>query len=712
MARTSGRHGWRRGAVPVALSAALTVVAGSLLPPTAAAAGVIAAESLHLVTFDAAGTAGYRGPLTDADYREVLIGQQERALATVAAAPVYRWTTALSGVALELTPEQADALRSAPHVAVVEEDAVRPLASAATPVPASPSATAPGRGGRGVVVGVIDTGISPDSPLFADSPGLGPAPGAGPGGFAGGCHPGEDWMLGSCNDKLVAADWFVAGFGEDRLAADEPLSARDVRGHGTQMASIAVGNGEVAVDAPGLLGTFGGVAPRARVAAYKACWSAPDPRDDGCSSADLVAAVDRATSDGVDVLNLSVTGGPTIDTLERALLGAAEAGIVVVAAAGNGGTRRYAGHVAPWVTTVGGLTTSDHTGVVDLGDRTLAGTMTGRVPVSGTVALGRTIAAAGSSRAEAAVCTPGSLDAAAADDRIVVCDRGDLGRIDKSAAVDRAGGRAMVLIDTSPGAPVHDLHSVPTVHLDDEAGRRFVRWVADHPRGRVALRPTAPTDRLLRIAPWSSSGDPSGSFVKPDLVAPATGVLAGSVTGQDGSRWTYASGTSAATAWTSGAAATLLAARDWSASAVRSALATSSLPAGGALRVGAGALRLDAAQRVSLAHEVEPDDYRSWLRGDLDDLNIPSVLLDGGSTATRRVTNIGTTAQTWQVSVSGFERHLVQVSPTTITLRPGRAASYRVVVGDGSLVGGLDDGVIVWTGTDGREVRIPVAVGR
>ncbi len=113
-----------------------------------------------------------------------------------------------------------------------------------------------------------------------------------------------------CNDKIVGASWFVSGFGEDRLASDEPLSPRDVRGHGTQMASIAAGNAEVSVDAPGLHGSFGGVAPRARLAVYKACWSAPDPRDDGCSTADLVTAVDRATRDGVDVLNLSVAGGP------------------------------------------------------------------------------------------------------------------------------------------------------------------------------------------------------------------------------------------------------------------------------------------------------------------------------------------------------------------------------------------------------------------
>ena len=59
--------------------------------------------------------------------------------------------------------------------------------------------------------------------------------------------------------------------------------------------------------------------PRRALAVYKACWSAPDPHDDGCSAAGPVSAVDTGhRADGVDVLNLSVGGGraaPGFDTL-------------------------------------------------------------------------------------------------------------------------------------------------------------------------------------------------------------------------------------------------------------------------------------------------------------------------------------------------------------------------------------------------------------
>jgi hypothetical protein len=45
-------------------------------------------------------------------------------------------------------------------------------------------------------------------------------------------------------------------------------------------------------------------------------------------------------------------------------------------------------------------------------------------------------------------------------------------------------------------------------------------------------------------------------------------------------------------------------------------------------------------------------------------------------------------------------------------LRPGESAVYRVTVGAGSLVGGLDDGAVVWTGDRSDVVRVPLAITR
>ena len=191
------------------------------------------------------------------------------------------------------------------------------------------------------MIGVVDSGIAPESPAFAEVPGLG----VDPEGFAGACAEGDGWAADDCTRKIVGARWYVDGFGADRVRSSESLSPRDALGHGTQVSSVAAGNAGVSVRVDDRdAGHFGGVAPQARVAAYKACWGAPDPADDGCSTADVVSAVDAAVADGVDVLSLALAGGDCIDTLQRASLGAAEADIVVIGAAGNAGRSAYAAH--------------------------------------------------------------------------------------------------------------------------------------------------------------------------------------------------------------------------------------------------------------------------------------------------------------------------------------------------------------------------------
>ena len=85
-------------------------------------------------------------------------------------APLYQWTSALNGFAAELTPGQAETLRGDERVVLVEKNAVRPLAGAPG-AGAGLGGTHPRRGGAGQVIGLVDTGIWPDSSLFARSPG-------------------------------------------------------------------------------------------------------------------------------------------------------------------------------------------------------------------------------------------------------------------------------------------------------------------------------------------------------------------------------------------------------------------------------------------------------------------------------------------------------------------------------------------------------------
>jgi hypothetical protein len=672
-------------------------------------------EDLYLVTLTGPGAAGDRSTLPARSFRARALAGQDATLVRVAApAPVYRWTTALNGYAVRLSAQQARDLATDPAVTAVERNVVRPLAA----LPASAGLVAadqPRRGGAGVVIGVVDSGLWPDSPLFADIRGLG----RGTPGYRGRCAAGPGWEAEVCDRKIVGAHWFVDGFGADRIRSGASLSPLDDDGHGTLMASIAAGNSGVSVEVPGQrAGMYSGAAPQARLAVYKACWSAPDPRNDGCSTADLVTAVDRAVADRVDVLNISVDGSATIDTVERALLGAAEAGIVVVGAAGNRGAHGYAAHAAPWVTSVGGTTGATRVGTVAGPGLRLSGAMAARRATKpARLVLGTRVPADGATPSESRLCLPGSLDAAQVAGRVVICERGSIGRVDKSEAVLRADGAGMVLLNTSRGQVTADFHSVPTVHLTKEDGRTLRAWLRAHPARQVRLRPDGVRRTPERLVAWTSPGDPTAAFLKPDLVATAVGVLGAAPPAGHGRRWDLGSGTSVAASRVSGIAAALLSRHRWSADQVRSALATTAGDVAGRaslLRLGAGRARASAADRPGLVFRLPAADYRAWLDGELaaDALNTPYALLHGGGSVTRTVTNVGTRSMYYSSSATGFGRHRVSVTPAAIALAPGESATFTLTVAGAVGPQPLDDGWVTWLGANGIRVRIPVVIAR
>uniref|UniRef100_UPI002B276EFA S8 family serine peptidase n=1 Tax=Nocardioides sp. TaxID=35761 RepID=UPI002B276EFA len=559
----AGRPRPTRAALLSVLAGLLTLGSLLVVAPTTAAERE-AEDDLYLITLRGPGTAGSVSFLTGSLRAARMKVEQDVVLDSVdAPAPVYRWTTALNGFAVVLDDDQVATLESDPTVATIERNEVRPLAGSTADL--APLAAKrldedrPRTGGAGTVIGVIDTGLAPESPLFAQVRHQRRADS-----FEGACPDGQSWSSSECNGKLVGARWYVRGFGVDHLSATSSLSPRDTDGHGTQMASIAAGNAAVPVRVGGeRLGVLGGLAPEAQLAVYKACWGAPDPDDDGCATADLVTAIDDATLDGVDVLNLSVGGPSRIDTVERALLGATEAGVVVVAAAGNGGSGSFSAHPSPWVTTVGGTTGDVRRGLVQLprdlrtdADDDLTGAMLSRRSVGpARVVLGSDAAVDDTRVDDARVCAPGSLDAALVADAIVVCERGRVGRTDKSRTVAWADGAGMVLVNRRRGSVDLDVHSVPTIHLNVDRGARLVRWVQANPEARLTLRSQGLLRHPARLAGLTPSGDLRGGVLKPDLVAPATNVLGAVPESVDVDDWAFVSGTSAASAFTAGVAA-------------------------------------------------------------------------------------------------------------------------------------------------------------
>ncbi|KAL0673238.1 hypothetical protein Bca4012_001219 [Brassica carinata] len=131
------------------------------------------------------------------------------------------------------------------------------------------------------IIGVLDSGITPESQSFSDK-GFGPPPKK----WKGVCSGGQNF---TCNNKLIGArDYTSEG-------------ARDTEGHGTHTASTAAGNAVADTSFFGIgNGTVRGGVPASRIAAYKVCNLA------GCSTEALLSAFDDAIADGVDIVTISI----------------------------------------------------------------------------------------------------------------------------------------------------------------------------------------------------------------------------------------------------------------------------------------------------------------------------------------------------------------------------------------------------------------------
>ena len=182
--------------------------------------------------------------------------------------------------------------------------------------------------------------------------------------------------------KIVGARYFGDTWLAEVPAAEraDVVSPRDGEGHGSHTASIAAGNhGVRAVVDDRDFGRISGVAPAAKIAAYKVLWQAKDATQSGAYDSDILAAIDAAIGDGVDVINFSISSAddPT-DPVQLAFLAAASAGIFVAASAGNSGPgASTVQSTSPWVDHGRAHTIAPYYGTVSLGNgRAYAGIST------------------------------------------------------------------------------------------------------------------------------------------------------------------------------------------------------------------------------------------------------------------------------------------------------------------------------------------------
>jgi len=144
-----------------------------------------------------------------------------------------------------------------------------------------------GATGKGVTIGIVDTGIDTSNPEFAG--------------------------------RISSASADVAG----------TRSIDDIDGHGTMVALLAA----AARDNYGILG----IAWDATIMALRADTVGSCATADGCSFFDtnIALGVDRAVQNGAKVINISLGGESPAPGLQAAITRAADAGVVVVVAAGN-----------------------------------------------------------------------------------------------------------------------------------------------------------------------------------------------------------------------------------------------------------------------------------------------------------------------------------------------------------------------------------------
>ncbi|XP_030942108.1 subtilisin-like protease SBT1.8 [Quercus lobata] len=642
---------------------------------------------------------------------------------------LYTYIDAFNGFAAKLDSDQAESLRRSDVVLGVYKDILYPLHTTRTPqflglnTESSQYTHFLEQASHDVIIGFLDTGIWPESKSFDDS-GLPEIPSR----WRGECKPGPDFSSTVCNKKLIGARSFSKGYQMvytgGRLLK-EAVSPRDQDGHGTHTASTAAGSPVTNASLFGYaIGTARGMATHARVAMYKVCWN------NMCCGSDILAGLDWAINDGVDILSLSIGGGPAPyfqDPIAIGAFTAVERGIFVSCSAGNSGPiPATVINAAPWIMTVGaGTLDRDFPAFVSLGNKRrfagaslYSGQGMGNKPVGLVYENGR--------NKWSSLCLPDSLEPDLVRGKVVVCDRGVISCEEKGEVVRDAGGVGMILTNMAANGEelVANSHLLPTVAVGCTAGDLIKKYLRSDP-SLTALLTFGGTVLNVRpspkVAAFSSRGPNMVTpyILKPDVIGPGVNILAAwsEVVGPTGldtdtkkTPFNIVSGTSMSCPHISGLAALLKVAHpQWSPSAIKSALMTTAYTqdntksplrdaASGALSNpwahGAGHVDPHKALSPGLIYDISTEDYIPFLcsldytvdqvqtivkRSNVTcfrkfsnpgELNYPSfsVLFENNGIVryTRVLTNVGAAGSVYHVTIDVPTSVAVTVKPTRL----------------------------------------------
>ncbi|KAJ9128899.1 hypothetical protein P3X46_034366 [Hevea brasiliensis] len=588
--------------------------------------------------------------------------------------------------------------------------------------------------GKNVIVGVMDSGVWPESKSFSDE-GMGPIPKS----WKGICQSGVDFNSSHCNKKIIGARYYIEGYlnyYKKLNATEDIMSPRDLDGHGTHTASTVAGRQVHDVAAYGgfASGTASGGAPSAHLAIYKACWAIPNQEKaegNTCFEEDMLAAIDDAVKDGVHVLSMSIGTTEPIPYAEDGIaigaLHAVKNNIVVSCSAGNlGPAPGTLSNPAPWIITVGASSLDRaFLGPIVLGN--------GKKIVGQTATLYKLdkmhplvyaadVAAPGVPKNESNQCLPNSLSPEKVKGKIVLCMRGLGMRVGKGMEVKRAGGAGFVL-GNSPqnGNDISvDAHVLPATAVDANDAIEIINYI------KSANKPTAIIAKAKTVLNYSPAPSMAAftsrgpnvldlNILKPDITAPGLNILAAWSRGSSPTKlwadhriadYVIESGTSMACPHVSAVAALLRAIYPKWSTWMKNNKGQSIIDPSGKIadpfQFGSGHFRPAKAADPGLVYDASYDDYIAYLcnygyskvgdyhcpkKATLEptyNLNYPSVSipkLNGTVIVKRNVTNVGAAKSVYFFTAKPPKGISIKASPSILYFdKVGQKISFTLTV--------------------------------